>query len=198
MATLNALEKKAIAVLVPIKDFRHAKNRLSNRLEASERESLARAMARQVLEAAEDFSIFVVCDSDEVASWAKSSGAGVILVAQPGLNAAITEAMSQVANKFTHAMIVHADLPYAKSLDGIARPNTVSIVPDRHGRGTNVLSLPTRTSFRFHYGEDSLFSHMDEAMNQGLDLKVLQIPELQWDIDTPEDLDGLAEPPNTD
>tara|TARA_B100000459_G_C8538369_1_gene183808 strand:- start:536 stop:655 length:120 start_codon:yes stop_codon:yes gene_type:complete len=39
---------------------------------------------------------------------------------------------------------------------------------------------------------------MDEAMNQGLDLKVLQIPELQWDIDTPEDFDGLAEPPSTD
>ena len=198
MATPYALNKKTIAVLVPIKDFRHAKNRLSNRLDASERESLARTMARQVLEAAEDFSIHVVCDSEEVAGWAKSLGAEVIAVTQPGLNAAITEAMFEIAGKFTHAIIVHADLPHAKSLDGIASPNAVSIVPDRHGRGTNVLSLPTGTPFKFHYGDGSLFSHMDEAISQGLDLKVLQIPELQWDVDTPEDLDGLANPSTTD
>ncbi len=198
MATPYALNKKTIAVLVPIKDFRHAKNRLSNRLDASERESLARTMARQVLEAAEDFSIHVVCDSEEVAGWAKSLGAEVIAVTQPGLNAAITEAMFEIADKFTHAIIVHADLPHAKSLDGIASPNAVSIVPDRHGRGTNVLSLPTGTPFKFHYGDGSLFSHMDEAISQGLDLKVLQIPELQWDVDTPEDLDGLANPSTTD
>ena len=198
MATPYALNKKTIAVLVPIKDFRHAKNRLSNRLDASERESLARTMARQVLEAAEDFSIHVVCDSEEVAGWAKSLGAEVIAVTQPGLNAAITEAMFEIVDKFTHAIIVHADLPHAKSLDGIASPNAVSIVPDRHGRGTNVLSLPTGTPFKFHYGDGSLFSHMDEAISQGLDLKVLQIPELQWDVDTPEDLDGLANPSTTD
>ena len=198
MATPYALNKKTIAVLVPIKDFRHAKNRLSNRLDASERDSLARTMARQVLEAAEDFSIHVVCDSEEVAGWAKSLGAEVIAVTQPGLNAAITEAMFEIAGKFTHAIIVHADLPHAKSLDGIASPNAVSIVPDRHGRGTNVLSLPTGTPFKFHYGDGSLFSHMDEAISQGLDLKVLQIPELQWDVDTPEDLDGLANPSTTD
>ena len=198
MATPYALNKKTIAVLVPIKDFRHAKNRLSNRLDASERESLARTMARQVLEAAEGFSIHVVCDSEEVAGWAKSLGAEVIAVTQPGLNAAITEAMFEIVDKFTHAIIVHADLPHAKSLDGIASPNAVSIVPDRHGRGTNVLSLPTGTPFKFHYGDGSLFSHMDEAISQGLDLKVLQIPELQWDVDTPEDLDGLANPSTED
>ncbi|HAF68158.1 MAG TPA: 2-phospho-L-lactate guanylyltransferase [Acidimicrobiaceae bacterium] len=198
MATLNALDKTEIAVLVPIKDFRHAKNRLSERLNATERESLARTMARQVLAAAEDLSIHVVCDSDEVASWAKSEGAGVIPVTQQGLNAAITEAMSQIASNFSHAIIVHADLPHARSLSGIAKLDTVSIVPDRHGQGTNVLSLPTGTSFKFQYGEGSLFSHMNEAISQGLDLKVLQIPELQWDVDTPEDLDGLVEASETD
>ena len=39
---------------------------------------------------------------------------------------------------------------------------------------------------------------MNEAISQGLDLKVLQIPELQWDVDTPEDLDGVADPSTTD
>jgi 2-phospho-L-lactate guanylyltransferase (CobY/MobA/RfbA family) len=34
---------------------------------------------------------------------------------------------------------------------------------------------------------------MAEAVSCNLNLKVLQIPELQWDIDTPEDLDALQE-----
>jgi 2-phospho-L-lactate guanylyltransferase (CobY/MobA/RfbA family) len=32
---------------------------------------------------------------------------------------------------------------------------------------------------------------MAEAARCELDLKVLQIPQLQWDIDTPDDLDAL-------
>ena len=39
---------------------------------------------------------------------------------------------------------------------------------------------------------------MNEAIRQKLDLKVLQIPALQWDVDTPEDLDGLVETSDTD
>jgi 2-phospho-L-lactate guanylyltransferase (CobY/MobA/RfbA family) len=39
---------------------------------------------------------------------------------------------------------------------------------------------------------------MDEAVRQDLDLQVLQIAQLQWDIDTPEDLDGLLKTSNLD
>ena len=198
MATSNALDKKSLAVLVPIKDFRRAKNRLSDRLGAAEREALARTMAHRVLTSASGLSIHVICDNDEVADWAKSEGTEVIWVEQQGLNPAITEAMDHVKDHFAHVIIAHADLPHAKSLDGIASPRTVSIVPDRHEQGTNVLSLPTGTSFKFHYGDGSLFRHMNEAIHQKLDLKVLQIPALQWDVDTPEDLDGLLDTSDTD
>ena len=197
MATSTALDKKSLAVLVPIKDFRQAKNRLSDRLNASERESLARTMAHRVLTAAAGLSVYVVCDNEEVADWAKAEGAEAIWVEQQGLNPAITEAMGHAQSNFSHVMIVHADLPHAESLDGIAKPKTVSIVPDRHGQGTNVLSLPTGTSFKFHYGDTSLYHHMNEAIRQRLDLQVLQIPELQWDVDTPDDLDGLVKTSDT-
>ena len=198
MARSNALDNDSTAVLIPIKDFRQAKHRLSDRLDAVARESLARNMAERVLSAADGFAVHVVCNDDEVANWAQSAGVEVIWVHNNGLNPAVTEAAQHVANRFSHMMIVHADLPQAESLDGIATADTVSIVPDRHKQGTNVLSLPTGTSFQFQYGQNSFFLHMDEAVRRNLDLQVLQIAQLQWDIDTPEDLDGLLEISNLD
>lgn len=191
MATPTAFDDQATAVLVPIKDFRQAKNRLSERLDAEARETLARSMAQRVVTAAGDLSTYVVCNDREVANWAQSLGVEVVWVQQDGLNPAITEAAAQVADLYPHVIIAHADLPHAESLGGIARANTVSIVPDRHRQGTNVLSLPTGTSFEFQYGSRSLYRHMAEAARCELDLKVLQIPQLQWDIDTPDDLDAL-------
>jgi 2-phospho-L-lactate guanylyltransferase len=193
MATTTALDDQVTAVLVPIKDFRQAKNRLSQRLDAEARETLARSMAQRVVKAAGDLSTYVVCNDRAVANWAQSMEAEVIWVRQDGLNPAVTEAATQVTDLYAHMIIAHADLPQAESLGGIARANTVSIVPDRHRQGTNVLSLPTGTAFEFQYGSGSLYRHMAEASRCKLDLKVLQIPQLQWDIDTPEDLDALQE-----
>ena len=193
MVTSNAFDDQATAVLVPIKDFRQAKNRLSGRLDAPARETLARTMAERVVKAAGNHSVHVVCNDHEVANWAQSVGAEVIWVRQDGLNPAITEAATQIKDQFVHMTIAHADLPHAESLGGIARANTVTIVPDRHRQGTNVLSLPTGTSFRFQYGSGSLYRHMSQARICKLDLKVVQIAQLQWDIDTPEDLDALQE-----
>ncbi len=193
MANPTAFGNQATVVLVPIKDFRQAKNRLSERLDAASREALARSMAERVIKAADDLSVHVVCNDQEVADWAQSLGAEVVWVQRDGLNPAITEAAARVADLFAHMIIAHADLPHAESLSGIASAGTVTVVPDRHRQGTNVLSLPTGTSFRFQYGSGSLYRHMAEATNCGLDLKVLQIPHLQWDIDTPEDLEALPE-----
>ena len=198
MATSSTPDRNSVAVIVPIKDFRQAKHRLSDRLSAEARESLARSMAEKVVAAAQNFTVHVACSDDAVADWATALGVQVIWIEQDGLNPAVKEAALQVATDFSHMTIVHADLPQAESLDGIATANTVSIVPDRHKQGTNVLSLPTGTFFEFQYGANSLYLHMNEAVRQNLDLKVLQIPQLQWDIDTPEDLDGLLEIPGSD
>ena len=198
MATSSTPDRNSVAVIVPIKDFRQAKHRLSDRLSAEARESLARSMAEKVVAAAQNFTVHVACSDDAVADWATALGVQVIWIEQDGLNPAVKEAALQVATDFSHMTIVHADLPQAESLDGIATANTVSIVPDRHKQGTNVLSLPTGTSFEFQYGANSLYLHMNEAVRQDLDLRVLQIAHLQWDIDTPEDLDGFLERTDSD
>ena len=80
MVTSNAFDDQATAVLVPIKDFRQAKNRLSGRLDAPARETLARTMAERVVKAAGNHSVHVVCNDHDVANWAQSVGAEVIWV----------------------------------------------------------------------------------------------------------------------
>ncbi|MDG2111598.1 MAG: 2-phospho-L-lactate guanylyltransferase [Actinomycetota bacterium] len=177
-------------VLVPIKDFRQAKHRLAERLSAEERQALARSMATQVVRAAGPLDVRVVCNDHEVATWAESVGAGVEWVDVVGLNEAITAAVEQLDRDILQVMICHADLPRARSLDGLSSPGRATIVPDRHLDGTNVMVVPTGHGFVFQYGAGSLHAHIRETLRLGLDLDLRQIPDLQWDVDTPDDLDA--------
>ena len=179
-------------VLIPIKDFRRAKNRLAERLDAAERVALAQRMASAVIRAAHPNDVRVVCSDREVASWAEANGAGVLWVDVEGLNPAVEAAVAQLAQQTEHVLIAHADLPQARTLAGLATRGAVSIVPDRHHEGTNVLALPTGMDFRFKYGQGSLHAHVAEALARGLDVHLLQRPELQVDVDTPEDLDAAV------
>ena len=188
-------------VLIPVKGFERAKGRLAERLDAAERSDLARTMAERVVRAAGPLPTWIVCDSDDVAQWAHDVGAGVLRVDAKGLNPSVTEATQQLLRRRgaacgggaspTHVVIAHADLPRAETLDGLAEADTVTIVPDRHLDGTNVLCLPLGTGFEYHYGPGSFAAHCQEALRRGLDLRVRRVPALEWDIDTPDDLDAL-------
>ncbi|WP_419945597.1 2-phospho-L-lactate guanylyltransferase [Candidatus Poriferisodalis sp.] len=183
-------------VLIPVKGFRLAKGRLADRLSEFERHELARNMASQVVKAAGSLPTKIVCDNDEVADWAHAAGAGVLWIDADGLNPAITaavaalETVSTSGEDFGHVVIAHADLPYAETLDGLAEAGTVTIVPDRHLDGTNVMALPLGTGFEFHYGPGSFGAHCAEALRSGLDLRVRRVAALEFDIDTPDDLDA--------
>lgn len=186
-------------VLIPVKGFRLAKGRLADRLDAAERSDLARAMASQVVKAAGSFDVRIVCDNDDVAEWARAAGAAVLWTDAGGLNPAITAAVAALEAEFGpsdgaagpgHVLIAHADLPHAETLDGLAEAGTVTIVPDRHLDGTNVMALPLGTGFQFHYGPGSFGAHCAEALLCGLDLRVRRVTALEFDIDTPDDLDA--------
>ncbi len=185
-------------VLIPVKGFGLAKGRLADRLNEQERAELARSMATRVVRAAGSLPVQVVCDDEDVAAWARTVGAQVLHVAADGLNPAVAaaldvlEAAADAGAEPGHVLIAHADLPHATSLAGLAEPGTVTIVPDRHLDGTNVMSLPLGTGFEFHYGPGSFAAHCDEAMRCGLELRVRRVAELEFDIDTPDDLDAAA------
>ncbi len=212
-------------VLIPVKDFELAKGRLAPQLPAGERAELARSMAARVVQAAGRMQALVVCDNDEVAEWAHSAGAHPLRIEVRGLNGALTAALERLSTATPgesppwrdstdsdaasdgrwpqHVVIAHGDLPRAETLKGLAEPGTVTIVPDRHLDGTNVMALPLGTGFEFHYGPGSFRAHCTEALRCGLDLRVRRVAALEFDIDTPDDLaayladTGAAERPPT-
>ena len=180
------------AVVVPVKSFALAKGRLADILSGPERAELARSMAATVVGAASSLPVFVATDDDEVAAWAAEQGKPVLAVSVSGLNAVATEVVRMVANRgYRNAMICHADLPLARDLEAVAGFPGVTIVPDRHGDGTNVIVVPTAPGFRFHYGPGSAQQHRHEAARLGLAMRWLRLRHLSWDIDVPDDLDIL-------
>jgi 2-phospho-L-lactate guanylyltransferase len=180
-----------VAVLVPVKAFGAAKARLADVLDAPARAALAQQMAERVLAAARRLPVHVVCDDDEVATWARSRGVAVVWTPGLGLNGAVTAGVDTLRDAGVDRVVVsHADLPYAEDLTAVATQSGVVAVPDRHDDGTNVLAVPTSVGFTFAYGPGSFARHRAEAMRLGLALTVLRPPDLTWDVDVPDDLEG--------
>lgn len=184
------------AIVVPVKTFGRAKSRLIPVLSGPQRRSLARAMSTSVLAAAAPLPCFVVSGSPDVARWAITEGANVIWY-QPddNLNRAVAFAAERLGRDgFERLVVAHGDLPLARDLASPMRaePSEVVAVADRHGRGTNVLSVPLSAGFDFRYGPGSLDAHRREAERLGLRWRVVDDPALAWDVDEPTDLTALA------
>jgi 2-phospho-L-lactate guanylyltransferase len=194
--------------VIPVKAFSQAKNRLAAALDPAERAELARTMATRVVQAAAPLPVTVVCDDDEVADWARSVDAEVGWTPGLDLSAAVTDTIRRLASEGVERVVVaHGDLPFASDLDLFAwvDPEVVILVPDRHGRGSNVVSVPAAAGFEFSYGPDSLERHVAEAERLGLVLRTVHSEKLGWDVDVPADLDAPGhlgtwrtptEPPN--
>lgn len=176
---------------MPVKAFADAKLRLAPALDASERATLARTMAEQVLAAARPLPVAVACDDDEVAEWAAGHDAAVIWTPGLGLNGAVQLGVGQLFEDGRERVIVaHGDLPRATRLarfdDGV---EGITLVPDRHDDGTNVIVVTaSAATFTFAYGVGSFARHLAEADRIGAPVRVVRPPELQWDVDTPDDL----------
>jgi 2-phospho-L-lactate guanylyltransferase len=187
------------AVLVPVKAFAAAKVRLAPALDAGDREALARSMATQVVVAAASIGlpVSVACDDDDVAAWASSVGASVIWTPGLGLNGAVQKGFASLTDDgIDEVVVAHGDLPQAAGFDRVVGggAGVVTLVPDRHDDGTNVLVVPS-SDFTFAYGPGSFARHLAEAERVGLVARVLRLPELMWDVDTPDDLaSGVVAP----
>ena len=177
-------------MVIPVKAFSRAKARLAEVLSPDERAALSRSMATTVVEAAAPLPVVVVCDDDAVRSWAEELGVEVLWTPGLGLNGAVAAGVAHVAARGVHRVVVaHADLPRATDLSIVLGDADVTIVPDRHGDGTNVISVPSGGGFAFAYGAGSCARHIAEAQRLGLGLRVLEDDALGWDVDRPEDLE---------
>jgi 2-phospho-L-lactate guanylyltransferase len=176
-------------VLVPVKAFAAAKGRLASVLPDAARRELARRMADRVVAAAAGLPVYVVCDDDAVAAWAERAGAQVLWRPGHGLNGAVADGVASITKLgFTDVVVAHADLPLARELGRAVRPGLITLVPDRHEIGTNVIALPAALPFRFAYGPGSFRHHLAEARRHRLGVRVWRDRELGLDVDVPEDL----------
>jgi len=186
--------------VIPIKATGEAKSRLSGVLDPGERQALVAAMLDHVIATAKSArkvsGIFLVGP--------KRSGFpdDVPLLADPGtgLNPAVQSALAGIADMQEEraypdrVLFIAADLPKVtpQELDllALAPPGVVAIAPDRHGTGTNAISLPLPAAreFAFAFGHDSFARHQEEARRLGLDVETVYSPGLEKDVDEPADL----------
>lgn len=180
-------------VVVPVKAFSHAKMRLAPVLGPDQRAALARKMAEHVLAAAAPLPVVVICDDEEVATWARSRGARPLPEPELGLNGAVNTAVAQLSEEgYSRLVIAHADLPLANDLPRFAVVQGIALVPDRREEGTNVISIPAGCGFRFAYGPGSFSRHQGEAARTGLPWRVIHDPGLAWDVDFPSDMAAIT------
>lgn len=183
---------RTLAVL-PVKSFGRAKTRLGGR---ADRPELAAAMAQDVLAALARVggleAVLVVSPAPPAEDWP----AWVPDPDQAGHRAAaalgVREALRRGAER---ALLVPGDCPALDPADVealLAEPAAgVTVVPDRHGSGTNALLLAPPDALAPSFGEGSLARHCALARAAGVAVRVAEPPSLLMDVDTPEDLEAL-------
>lgn len=185
--------------VIPIKAPAEGKTRLAETLDTDARAILVRAMLKHVVQAAEDAA--GIARIHLVGPSRHGLPDTLPLLADPGqgLNAALTSALNEVTEMgASRALFVAADLPTvsAAELDvlALAPEQSIAIAPDRHGTGTNAISLPLPAArdFSFHFGPDSLARHRKEAERLGLGIEMVHSLGLARDIDEPADLPDAA------
>ena len=191
-----------IVAAVPIKDLSVAKQRLASVLTLAERDQLARAMLRDVLRAlgAAGFDhVWVVTREPAVVEIARALNAEPLAEAENrGHSAAVALAQAEAMRRGARLFLtVPGDVPRVtadelRELAGAAGDGTPAFVPSRSGLGTNGVALAPPDAMPLTFGEPSFARHLETARTRNLSPRVLALPGLGLDIDTPEDLTALV------
>lgn len=188
-------------IVIPVKPFVEAKQRLAPAMGAAARARLASDLFRHVFGVAVEFagaaSLMVVSRSSEILQYAKANGAGGLSEGpDPDLNAALERAAAHArAEGVASLLVVASDLPLLRVHDlALLAENHCAIAPDIRGRGTNALLWPLEPATVFDFGEDSFARHCAAARHCGWEPAVVVSPGLGHDIDIPDDLIGRLRP----
>src|SRR5579875_1194510 len=160
-----------IAIL-PIKTLDRAKQRLAAELDEMPRRALVEAMFSDALIAlrrAQAIDAVLAVTPDHVAQRiAAGYGAEVIEDSDAGHNDAARRGIEHATRRGAdRVLLVPGDCPLLdpRELDALAgrrlRPNSVLVVPDRHGTGTNALVITPPDAFAPSFGEDSHDRHLE-------------------------------------
>ena len=194
-----------VSVLMPVKSFRNAKQRLSPVLGRADREALAELMfrdvLRQVMQVRRAGGTFVVTGDQEVSEIVRLFGAEVVVEkAEKGETAAVEFACAQLKSNGTNAvLIIPGDIPLVRAGDieqilaefpREASPAPFALLTPSHDRmGTNALLLSPPDVIKLGFGYDSFSYHLSQVAARGLPLRILENERIALDIDEPKDLE---------
>jgi 2-phospho-L-lactate/phosphoenolpyruvate guanylyltransferase len=185
-------------VVIPVKAPEEGKRRLAGALGEVARRNLVQAMLGKVVGAARA----AVTTGQTFILGPSAHGFPLPLLDDPGggLNPALAAAFAEAERAGASRVVFLAgDLPQVTARDvellSLAPDGAIAIAPDRHGTGTNAISLPVPAArgFTFVFGPDSFALHSEEARRIGLELETIQSNGLMRDIDEPADLPDAAD-----
>jgi 2-phospho-L-lactate/phosphoenolpyruvate guanylyltransferase len=186
-------------VIVLIKDFNSAKQRLQPALGPKARRSLARRNAQLAVRAASAGDrVLVVAGSEEVAALAQGWGAEVLAEPrQEGQNVAAARGIAKAVEGGADAvLLLSSDLPLVtvdavrevlESAAGMQAPVALAVPAVGRG-GTNALYLRPPHAITLHFGSDSLAKFRQEAQSRGVEFAVHHSDAMALDLDEPGDL----------
>ena len=189
-------------VVVLVKDFDSAKQRLGPALDPVARRALAKRNAeRAVRAAAAGQRRLVVAGSDEAAGLARRLGADVLLeTRQEGQNVAARRGIERaVAGGAGAVLLLSSDLPLVTKrsvrqlleLASALTPPVAVAVPAVGRGGTNALYLHPPDAIGLHFGADSLAAFRRAAERKGVAFVVQPSEAMALDLDEPADLARL-------
>ena len=189
--------------VLPAKDLVDAKQRLAEALGPAERRLLFRTMYEDVLAALGGArrlaGIAVVTRDSEAAAVARAYGARVL--AEPenrGQTAAIERAAADLAASGATGMVTipgDAPLVTGAEIDAVVAAHgagrAMTIVPAHDRRGSNCIAVTPPGLIPFSFGNDSFEPHLAAARARGIEPRILDLPGIALDVDTPDDLRQL-------
>ena len=193
------------ALLLPIKDLRNAKKRLTDVLTPEERFALAEAMLADTIRAVQGVrrieKIFVITNYEPAMQLAEENGWEILREEQQISESHSVDAASKLCEHrgVSGLLRLPLDLPLIQSSDidellavECQAPSLV-IVPSRDGTGTNAILRTPPTLFPSHFGTGSFAKHLAEAESSHAQVIVRRNARLEMDVDGEPDLRALLE-----
>ena len=189
--------------ILPVKRFGAAKQRLAAGVGKERRAAIVAAMLEDVLEAIGATRLVerTIVVTSEPRAVELATAAGAEIVADPdegGHSGAALAGMARAREIGAEcALLLPGDCPLLdpreleRLLTGVPG-NYVTVVPDRHGMGTNALALAPPGAIEPAFGEGSCARHVAAAREAGVPHSVEELPSLGLDLDTPADVIALT------
>ena len=187
-----------IAAIIPVKTFSKAKTRLD--LSPQQVEDLCKVMLEEILHTISispqiEKIIIVTKEKKAIEIGQKFNAITIVDEKEKSVNSAVALADKYLLENNFHASIVFPqDIPFIKTqdidfmLNYKTHPNFAIIVPSRRFDGTNALVRMPIDLMETHYDEDSYKIHMNTAKDHTLNVAMVFVKRIMWDIDNIEDL----------